>query len=700
MSPVTTSLRKMKSLLGRVLKKLAALKNDAQTKEIRTLRKQRDQAREQRDTARQQRERLQAQKEDARRQRDRSKVQRDEALSVLRDTQKRLGKSGRAHRRNYLKHLSDARNRYHQTQPREDPTAPVSLEQIEIENGVLDPVFSHIYPERITPPKTVAFVTVANDLFVPGLEVLIASLLNVYPDLDSDIHVLHDGTITDFSQERLKGLYRKTKFSVPDVSWITEIPQDSKNRKRIGILGYLSVTALQYQQYDRVIILDSDTAILDDISAFWTGLDQPLGTKSPATGIETQHIIACHDHGARPWCAISQRTGRPIINSGIISIPRRYLTEKDFADIQSLVLQNHETYCPLLDRFADQKAWNRFILKRDVDILPINFNCNIKYLDQYRSGDLSFIRMIHFTGYKPWFNAHYINNGMIPESDSVAVLPVVWQEICSKTLGRRRQQQYTQATMRPDYFQMAPEAGRYEGKPMAMFIGNGPSLKDMDLTRADRFETFVFNWFVLHEGFDDVRPNHLCLGSHMFFGGWHTQDPVIPEDYLAALTEKAWKPIIWTSFYFREYIESSGVLRDFDVRYVLFEKPQKDFIDSSGLHNLDARGFVQDGRTGVLSLALPIAYRLGYRDIGLVGCDSNYNQTAASATEGNYFYDKAKHTTQETRQDSLTQTWGADGPGFFAYQRQHVALALEGGGFVDFTRDGALPLPKGTWSDL
>jgi hypothetical protein len=51
----------------------------------------------------------------------------------------------------------------------------------------------------------------------------------------------------------------------------------------------------------------------------------------------------------------------------------------------------------------------------------------------------------------------------------------------------------------------------------------------------------------------------------------------------------------------------------------------------------------------------------------------------------------------QTRKDSLTQTWVDNGPGFFAYTRVQESLERRGGTFIDYTVNGALPLPK---SDL
>lgn len=692
----------MRSILTSLRRAILPLIGDkAFTDELRLLRDEIHRQKEKNDIARKQRDEAREQRDEARDQRNQARRQRREAQQETKTAMRRMERSsgpGQTKRLNYFEEFCLKQSEFKEVQAANPTLDNVSLSIVEMANGVRPPVFSNVFPERQTPPETVAFVTVANDLFVPGLEVCIASLLDVYPDFSSDVIVFHDGSISPFCMARLKNLYDRVRFEVPDMAWLENIPQDSANRKRIGILGYMSVQALCLTEYERVVIFDSDTAFVDDISMFWTGQDRPCGAGAPPAPLETETIFACHDYGARPWAAISPQTKAPIINSGILSVPRRYMTEADQTAIQALVQENHETFCPLLDRFADQKAWNRFIYARDRRILPINFNCNIKYLDAMLGGDTSFVRMIHFAGYKPWFDKRFINGDQIPESDNYAVSPAVWRDLCRRTLGRRRQMQFQNLIKAPGYFQPRETMGQLEGKPACFFIGNGPSLKETDLSRLADFESFAFNWFVLHDDFDTIRPDNLVLASHMLFGGWHIQSPELPSEYLDALLSKSWRPTLWTSFYFREYFESTELPQTFDIRYLLFEKPHKDFIDTSGTTNLDTDGFVNDGRTGVLSAALPIALRKGYKRIGLVGCDSNYNQ--GTPEEGNYFYDAARHTSKETRAESLTQTWTKAGPGHFAYQRAQDSLERQDASFIDFTLNGALPLPKGDLADL
>ncbi len=91
-------------------------------------------------------------------------------------------------------------------------------------------------------------------------------------------------------------------------------------------------------------------------------------------------------------------------------------------------------------------------------------------------------------------------------------------------------------------------------------------------------------------------------------------------------------------------MDYNGLSQDFDVDYFLLEKPFKQFVDQFGSINLDLNSFLLDGRTKVLSAALPIAVTMGFKRIGLVGCDSDYNQMGSA----NYFYDNAC-TTRRAR---------------------------------------------------
>ncbi|RFZ88820.1 hypothetical protein D0Y60_06585 [Shinella sp. WSJ-2] len=573
------------------------------------------------------------------------------------------------------------------------PKKELSLPEIEILSEVKFAQFDATIGEKYTPPTSIAFITIANGKFIPGLEGLLLSLIKVYPNFSCDFFVFHDGTISNFAQSCLRQIYHNITFETPDMSWFDQIPSTSGNHKRIGSLGYMNIMALKKDQYQRVILLDSDMLILGDISATWRGLS---ARDFPTDYVEPNLVLGCYDVGVNPYVPKSPATGRHIINSGVLSLPTRYLGENYYQEIEDLVRKSNRPYCELLDRFADQKIWNQFLSNKDVGILPINFNCNARYVENFLQMETDFVRILHFTGSKPWFRTEYLNRDEIPfSSKGVRATHPIWADNFRKLKQVHRAHVYLQHRKNNPLISIAKKA-QIDNVPACVFIGNGPSLAQSDLNLFSGFEKFVFNWFINHPNFDSMQPEHLVLSSHMLFGGWCVQKPALPESFLTQLYEKRWRPKLWISYYFRPYVEAIGLNRDFDVDYILLEKPFKKFIDQCSNPNLDINAFAMDGRTGVLTAALPIAIALGYRRFALVGCDSNYNRTGGS----NYFYDSAQHQSMSTREDSLTSTWTEDGRGHFAYVVTQRELLTRQMSFIDFTIDGSLPLPKRALSSL
>jgi hypothetical protein len=222
-----------------------------------------------------------------------------------------------------------------------------------------------------SPEADICFLTVADYRFIRGLEAFLLSLITVYPDLKSQIIIVHDGTLTPYLRNRLLSIYQLLQFVVPEPTWANLLPENSTNRKRIGILGYLNVHALSLRGYRRVIVLDSDVLIEGPLDQLWA---------------EGDGFRLVPDCGARPWTPISAVTKRPVLNSGVISVPERALTPMAESRMADLIAKAVEPACPLLDRFADQKVWNQFLLDQPLELMPINLNCNSKYLFRYLGG--------------------------------------------------------------------------------------------------------------------------------------------------------------------------------------------------------------------------------------------------------------------------------------------------------------------------
>lgn len=532
-------------------------------------------------------------------------------------------------------------------------------------------------------PSDIAFAAVCNAKFLPGLEALILSLREIYPDLGNDFYVFHDGSLSEFSRARLLSLYGQFRFVEGDADAYPINFGDTFNHKRVGKLGYLNLEALRLAGYARVIVLDSDMIITGDLSPLWEGDD----------------IRVVADIGVRPFGVVSSYTGRPIFNSGVLSIPSSLLGEDAYKQAFACIDTLEQCTCDILNSYADQKFWNIFLSRRPVTYLPNNFNSNKSLIEFYYPEFLGQVSVLHMTAAKPWYS--FLHTSLLEEDDLDACKKTrkqfpqtfaAWDATYVRTLGRARRGAFLDA--------MGDELDRLKGTASgrtAVMIGNGPSLNRTDLSNLDGCVKVAFNWFVNHPEFDDIKPDHLILASHMFFGGWNTVDPHFPDGFLDALLGHTHKPTLWTSFYYKEYIDKIEALQDYKINYFLFEKPFKKHGDELGWINLDLSSFLSDNRTGVLTAGVPLATHLGCRRIVLVGCDSNYTRNAG----GDYFYAQKRHTSLSTRQTSLEMTWQKGGPGPRCYQfalEQLRALGIE---LIDGTVGGTLDvLPKGDLQQL
>jgi lipopolysaccharide biosynthesis glycosyltransferase len=647
-----------------------------------TLRQQRDEARQQREVARQQRD-------ESRRQRDELRAR----LAVVEAQLTALATAGEVANIQVPRDLSEIdafqvegerARRLPEIRKKRESGASLAIREAELLGARLMPPMARALPRGAAPGPNIAFLTVANAAFLRGLEGLVLSLLHVYPDLRSPIHICHDGTLNAFVQARLRSYYDNLVFIEPDMGWFDQVPSASDNHKRIGKLGYMNIEGLALTGFDRVVLLDSDILVTDDISALWQG--------------ETYNV--CYDCGDREYVSRSDFTQDWVFNSGVISIPGHMTGPAAYAEFRDLVQAYAATpVCPVIDRFADQKIWNIFLRDKPKTYFPLNYNCNIKYLAKFLNGHMEGISIIHFAGPKPWNSKMFVAQEHLQPAKSKALqYPKPWLDSFRTLMFRARGEAYRAHAAQHRRREPVRADSDAAGKRTCVMIGNGPSMAHTDMRPAESLEKFAFNWFILADSYDELRPEHLVLGSHMLFGGWATTEPRFPEGYLEKLRAHRHRPALWTSFYFREYLEAIGLHREFEINYGLFEKPFKRFIDRVGRYNADIDTFLDDGRTGVLSLGVPAAISMGFERILLVGCDSNYNQPG---TASKYFYDMSQHTSAETREDSLTSTWTEEGRGQFVYKLVSEELARRGIDFIDCTVGGALQtVRKGVLQDV
>lgn len=561
--------------------------------------------------------------------------------------------------------------------PSSKPPTPRRLGTQALREGrFLHPVFTTHVAHR-PPDPDVVFASVCNDKYCPGLEALILSLLRQYPDLTNRYVVYHDGHLSPFNQRRLRSLY-------PHFEFVQENPQKyavklgtQDNHVRVGLLGYLSLEALTITDASYVVILDSDLLVLGDISPLWSG----------------DTIKAAPDVGVWPFAIISSVTGKPVLNSGVLSFPGSRLGPNTLRRRDEVLARLEQHQDPDLARFADQRFWNVFLAEEpNLELLPLNFNCVKDLATEHFPAEIGNVSVLHFTGPKPWYG--FLNADLLREQDRARYRRgsekhraafALWEDLHTRELAKVRLRQF-----RKDCAATLSELRDRLGARPAVMIGNGPSIQRTNLDLFDGFEKFTFNWFVNHDDWDRVKPDHLVVASHMLFGGWHTPEPKLPPEYLQALTRHRHRPRLWFSYYFKDYVESLDELRGFEIGYFFFEKPFKRRIAKTGQVELDLENPLVDANTGVITAGIPIAVHMGARKIVLVGCDSNYD-----STRGSYFYSAARHASPTTEASSLLKTWQKGGEGAYGYTVVLRALEARGIGLWDATLDGSLDvLPK------
>jgi len=527
--------------------------------------------------------------------------------------------------------------------------------------------------EEAPPPPGLVFAGVCNDKYVPGLEALILSLLRQYPGMDNTFVVFHDEGLSTFARHRLVALYPSFVFEERDPSNYAVTMSDGYNHSRVGLLGYLTLEVLGMEEPDWVVILDTDLLVLGDISRLWAG----------------ERLKAVPDAGHRPWAIEAVSTQRLVINSGVLAIPRSERGPEAVDRMNRVLASVDSVTDPAVYHYADQKFWNLYLAERDVELLPQMYNTIKLLMTRDYPDEIGSVRILHLTGPKPWYT--FIDERLLTEEERdgrgrahrhYPTAFALWDQIYKSAITRARIRQFRAE----EGAALRELAGSCVGRPLVL-IGNGPSLNDTDMTAFDGYEKVAFNWFVNHQDFDRIRPDHLVLPSHMLFGGWHTMRPELPATYVSALRAHEHRPMIWISFYFKHYIETSGVLDGYEVRYFLFEKPFKRRIGHAGWAPLDLRSPLVDSNTGVLTAGVPMALHMGASHIVLVGCDSNYASTA-----GSYFYDADSHDSRTTESGMLLRTWAEGGDGRFGYEVVATILKERGVPFLDATVAPGLPM--------
>lgn len=174
----------------------------------------------------------------------------------------------------------------------------------------------------------------------------------------------------------------------------------------------------------------------------------------------------------------------------------------------------------------------------------------------------------------------------------------------------------------PKFAANAALNGRHAGERRCFVIGNGPSLKNMDLRPLAQEFTIAANSFYKHPHAAQIELDYLCINDPHFMQdeprtiAWHNTIAAELPTARLMLNEAA-----------LALVQARGLYSGRDIHYVTLGH----WTYRADLINLDFRKSLNIGMTTGSSIAIPLALSLGFREIYLVGFDCNWmTDTAAS----------------------------------------------------------------------
>ena len=523
----------------------------------------------------------------------------------------------------------------------------------------------------------VAISTVLDLSFFEGCEVLLYSIKQNNPGLDFDFIVFTDGGIPDYILKSLKTIHPKVFFKIVK----SERYKIITPHPRIGITSYFIFEVFSLTEYDRVICLDSDLLCLKGLSGLMQATSDFAASLNVGNTLYAERLLG---------------SKRPVFNSGVISIGKKYLSESVTSELIQLAAKEVGKDDPSIARFADQRVLNYFFKDKEIDFLPINFNGLTKLSKLVSERDMKLIALLHYTGTKPWEYLHRKNDyPNISEQEDKYMRK--WGRIQKEIRKDLRTQQYA-SSGELDKLKVLKSKRQSD---RCFILGNGPSLKTQDLKLLKDEFTFVSNWFGLHPNYEEINPSLYTVASHTVFGGWRSDKVELNKEFKEMLLGPPRDTPKVFSFNFKEYIEKEGFFSGQELYYLIYEKPLKRRIDQVGEFNFNPSLPVVEADTVVLTFSLMLAVYMGYKKIYLLGCDCDYIGANPSDSDSRYFYDISKHSTKTSSDAHISKVWGNDGRIFQAYELAFSACQKAGVNLYNATNGGKLEvLPRVHYNDL
>ncbi|XP_032663746.1 LARGE xylosyl- and glucuronyltransferase 2-like isoform X6 [Odontomachus brunneus] len=161
-----------------------------------------------------------------------------------------------------------------------------------------------------------------------------------------------------------------TEMWVPRVSWIP-------NKHYSGVYGLLKLILPDAVREDKVLVLDTDVTVLNDVSLLW-GMFEKFSTGQTLGLIENQSnwYIKALSYGQRPWPALGRG-----FNTGVMLMHLQRLRDGKFTSSWESVAKRVLEYIPKTS-LADQDVINAVINEHPSIVYRIECTWNIQLSDR------------------------------------------------------------------------------------------------------------------------------------------------------------------------------------------------------------------------------------------------------------------------------------------------------------------------------
>lgn len=216
----------------------------------------------------------------------------------------------------------------------------------------------------------IALCSLMDDNFVIGFKVFIKSLLKHNPWFDYD-YVILDNDISDESKEEMNKCYDKLIFRKIKKERYEQVDM-SRTADKLKAT-YYTLDVFSIAEYDRIVFMDVDMLVLDDLSEVFN-CGYPFA--------------ACKAYNS------GQDITRNDINSGLFVINEKYLNKVVYNDLLRIARRGFS--------MPDQKVLNRYFINQ-IHFLDKRYNVEKR---MYHTKQFKKIKdnpaVIHYVATKPW----------------------------------------------------------------------------------------------------------------------------------------------------------------------------------------------------------------------------------------------------------------------------------------------------------